>query len=275
MTPADREALRQQMLVRALLRDARPGVVAGWMRDPPERFRRGLAAYQANAGALAERALAAAYPVLQQLLGEASFATMARVYWHRHPPLRGDLAHWGDALAAFVADSESLADEPCLPDVARLEWALHAAETAADAPAAPAGLDLLAQGDPAHLVLRFAPGLALIRSAHPVVSIWRAHRRSAGAADPFEPVRAAYARGADAAGEVALVCRDGLRAEAERLAEGDAGFTEALLGGAALGAALADAAPSFDFQGWLVRALRGHWLAAIEPAAPPALRSPR
>lgn len=275
MTPADREALRQQMLLRALLRDARPGVVAGWMRDTPERFRRGLAAYQANAGALAERALAGAYPVLQQLIGADSFATMARVYWHRQPPLRGDLAQWGDALAAFVADSESLADEPCLPDVARLEWALHRAESAADAPEVPAGLDRLAQGDPSALVLRFAPGLALIRSAHPIVAIWRAHRRSEGADDPFAPVREAYARGADAAGEVALVRRDGLRPEAERLDDADAGFTEALLEGTSLGMVLSETAPSFDFQAWLVRALRERWLAAIEPAAPVDIRRSR
>ena len=46
------------MLLRALLGDARPGVVGGWMRDGA-RLARGLAAYRANAGALAERALAA------------------------------------------------------------------------------------------------------------------------------------------------------------------------------------------------------------------------
>ena len=62
-----KEGLRQQMLLRALWRDARPGVVTGWLRDAPERSARGLQAYQANAGALAERALAAAYPTLVQL----------------------------------------------------------------------------------------------------------------------------------------------------------------------------------------------------------------
>ena len=72
MNGAAREALRQQMLLRALLGDARPGVVAGWLRDGP-RVDAGLAAYRANAGALAERALAAAYPTVQQLLGEVSF----------------------------------------------------------------------------------------------------------------------------------------------------------------------------------------------------------
>ena len=50
-----KEALRQQMLLRALWRDAPPGVVGGWLRGAPERWRRGLQVYQANAGALAER----------------------------------------------------------------------------------------------------------------------------------------------------------------------------------------------------------------------------
>lgn len=271
MTPADREALRQQMLLRALWRDARPGVLAGWMRDDPERFRRGLAAYQANAAALAERALAAAYPVLRLLVGEASFATMARVYWQRHPPLRGDLAQWGDALPAFVADSESLADEPCLADVARLEWALHAAATAADAAPSPDGLEQLAHADPAALALRFAPGLALVRSPHPVATIWHAHRDLGTVDDPFEPVRAAYARGG---GESALVRRDGLRPVVERLAEPDADCTAALLAGATLADALAQA-PGLDFGAWLVRALRDRWLAAVVPAGAAHARSGR
>ncbi|WP_326540770.1 HvfC/BufC family peptide modification chaperone, partial [Pseudorhodoferax sp.] len=59
---------------------------------------RGLAAYQANGHDLAERALRAAYPVVAALVGGDSFATMACELWHRHPPVRGDLACWGDAL---------------------------------------------------------------------------------------------------------------------------------------------------------------------------------
>lgn len=259
----DKEALRQQMLLRALWRDARPGVVAGWLRDAPQRFQRGLAAYQANASALAERSLAAAYPTLQQLVGSDSFAAMARAFWHRHAPQRGDLAQWGEALPAFIADSESLAGEPFLADVAQLEWALHAAEGAADSQAAPVGLDLLARCDPETIRLRFAPGLALIESAHPIVAIWRAHQHSAGAGDErFAAVREAFAAGR---GETALVWRDGLRARAQALGAGDAAFTHALLAGRTLGAALAGAGSEFDFEPWLIRALRERWIDAIEP----------
>ena len=174
-----KEALRQQMLLRALWADARPGVVAGWLRDAPARATRGLQAYRANAGALAERALAAAYPTVAQLVGDESFAALARALWFAHPPQRGDIGLWGEALAGFIAAAPQLADEPYLADVARLDWALHRAEQAADRTAvrrtAAAG-----RGRPrAQLRLRLADGMALLRSAHPVVSIWQAHR-SAG-----------------------------------------------------------------------------------------------
>ena len=69
---SSREADRQQLLLGVLGRTKAPDALAGWARDDL-RFSRGLLAYQANAGALAERALAAAYPVTAQLLGAESF----------------------------------------------------------------------------------------------------------------------------------------------------------------------------------------------------------
>jgi hypothetical protein len=275
-TALDKEALRQQMLLRALWGDARPGVVAGWLRDGP-RAARGLAAYRANAGAAAERALAAAYPTVQLLLGDESFAALARACWQRHPPTAGDLGLWGDALPAFIAGAESLADEPYLADVARLEWAVHRAERAADV-APPQGLERLAGDEPAALVLRLAPGTALIDSSHPIATIWQAHRSTA--ADRFAPVRAAFETGA---GECALVARDGWRATVRALPAGEARFTRAVLAGRSLGDSLNDAlgdalgaTPSdelaaagaaFDFEAWLIAALQQQRLAAVEPAA--------
>ncbi len=260
---ADREALRQQMLLRALLGDARPAVVGGWMRDGA-RFERGLAAYKANAGALAERALAAAFPTLQQLLGDESFAALARTFWRRHPPERGDVATWGEHLSSFIADDETLAPEPYLADVARLEWAVHACERAADAAGVVEGLDLLASHDPAALRLRFAPGLALVASPHPVATIWQAHRSDGDDADRFAPVRAAFAEGR---GEPVLVARSGWQAHLRVIGQADARFVQALLEDHSLGAALDAAGPSFDFGTWLADALRGGWLRAVEGAS--------
>ena len=260
-TALQKEALRQQMLLRALWRDARPGVVAGWMRDGA-RFERGLAAYQANAGALAERALGAAFPTIAALLGDESFARLARTFWRTEPPARGDMALWGAALPAFIAADAQLAPEPYLADVARLDWAVHAAAQAADA-VAPAGLPRLADTDPARLRLQLQAGTALIVSPHPIVAIWQAHRRDD--ADRFAPVRAAFAAGL---GECALVRREGFRAAVHALDAPAARFTAALQRGAVLAAALAEAGAGFDFEPWLVDALQAGAIAAVTEDTP-------
>ena len=65
---------------------------------------RGLMVNQANGHALAERCLRAAYPVIAQLIGAGSFNALARDLWHSEPPRCGDLAQWGDALPAFLAE---------------------------------------------------------------------------------------------------------------------------------------------------------------------------
>jgi len=253
-----KEALRQQMLLRALWADARPGVVAGWWRDAPPRAARALQAYRANAGALAERALAAAFPTVAQLVGEPSFAAMARALWSAAPPQRGDIGTWGQALPAFITAAPQLAEEPYLADVARLDWAVHRCEQAADRSAV-RGLDRLADDDPAALWLHPAAGLALLHSAHPVASIWQAHRSTA--ADRYDPVREAFAAGR---GEHALVWREGFKAAVLALPEAEASFMQGLLEGATLARALDRAGAGFDFQRWLQRALQRGWLQAAD-----------
>jgi len=253
-----KEALRQQMLLRALWADARPGVVAGWLRDAPPRATRALQAYRANAGALAERALGVAFPTVAQLVGAESFAALARALWAAQPPQRGDIGCWGEALPAFIAAAPQLAEEPYLADVARLDWALHRAALAADR-AAVRGLELLADGDPSALWLRLAEGLALLSSAYPVVSLWQAHRIDA--ADRFAPAREALANGQ---GEHALVWRDGFMATLLALPEADALFVQGLLDGDSLASALDRAGTGFDFERWLLQALQHGWLQALD-----------
>jgi hypothetical protein len=253
-----KEALRQQMLVRALWADAPPGVLVGWLRDAPPRAKRALQAYRANAGALAERALGAAFPTVSQLVGAESFAALARALWAAQPPQRGDIGCWGEALPAFIAAAPQLAEEPYLADVARLDWALHCAEHATD-PRPLRGLDMLADGDPAALWLHPAEGLVLLSSAYPVVSLWQAHRGDA--ADRFAPVREALATGR---GEHALVWRDGFKATLQVLPEADALFVRGLLDGRSLAGALDSAGAGFAFERWLLQALQHGWLQAVD-----------
>ena len=256
------ETRRQQQLLAVLRGDAPPQAISAWLRDDAPRAQRGLQAYAANAGALAERALSAAYPTIAALVGAPSFAALARACWQAHPPLRGDVAQWGDALPGFIAADPQLAGEPYLADVAALDWAVHTAELASDAGTAASGLDRLATGEPDGLWLHLAAGTALLTSAHPVATIWQAHRSAA--ADRFAPVRLAFERGA---GEHALVWRQGYQAQVSALPEAAAGFTRALLAGLSLGQALDLAGTDFSFEAWLLAALQQGWLASVDTLA--------
>ncbi len=161
-----REALRQQLLLRVLWRDADSGVPQGHARPlGAHALKAGVAAYRGNAGAVAERALAGTFPTLAELVGDDAAGALARDFWRHHPPARGDLAEWGDALPGFVAASAQLADEPYLADVARLEWQVHLASRAADAPTLAPDLQVLAGADPSRLRLRLTPGTASGASA--------------------------------------------------------------------------------------------------------------
>lgn len=267
-----REALRQQQLLRVLWRDVDSAVLQGQARAPgPHALRTGVAAYRGNAGVVAERALATAFPTLAEMVGVPSFAALARDVWHHHPPGRGDLAEWGDAVPGFVAASAQLAEEPFLADVAQLEWLVHRAARAADAAGDRPALDALASADPARLRLDLAPGTSLLASDWPIAAIWLAHRRPADAADRFAEVRAAFAA---RRGETALVWREGHAVRVAALDRADAAFTRALLGRQPLAAALDAAGADFAFDRWLARALASRQLAAVHTLEEPPSCSP-
>lgn len=260
---ASREQLRQRLLLQALWQ--RGPALQGWLRDSPERAAQGLAAYRGNGRALAERALAAAFPTVVELLGSESFAALARAFWQRHPPTDGDIATHGEALSGFIKADAQLATEPYLADVARLDWAVHRGAVAAEADAVDPGLHHLADDDAAACRLRLRPGTAVLASRWPVVTLWQAHQSTA--ADRFEPLREAMARGD---GQCALVHRDGWRVRVQTLAdEPTASFTAAALAGQTLGMALECAGNAFRFEPWLVQALQQRWLLAVVPATQP------
>ena len=138
---------------------------------PPrlEVYRRSVRANQAGA-------LAATYPVVKRLVGDAFFAEAARRYAEAHPSRSGDLNEYGGGFPAFVAGYPHAASLPYLTDVARLEWACHECELAPDA--APFDFAALAHVSPdLHAQLRFTlhPSVRLIASAHPIVSIHAAN----------------------------------------------------------------------------------------------------
>ena len=252
------EAQRQRQLLAAILRRGE----APALREQGARAARGLAAYRAHAGALAERALAATAPTVAAMLGEADFARLARELWAARPPRRGDVAEWGAELPAWIAAQPALAEWPWLADAARLDLALQAAERAADATLDAGSLALLAEADPAQLRLGLMAGLAVLVSAWPIATLHAAHHDEGP--EPFAPVRAALAAGQ---GEAVCVARAGWRAVVHRLSDDEARFMRALLGGTSLADALHAAGEGFDFAIWLRRAIAQSWLKAVRALA--------
>ncbi|MFN3860108.1 MAG: DNA-binding domain-containing protein [Roseateles sp.] len=225
---------QQQAFVDALLgRGEPPAGLSGSAR--------GLAAYRNNLRALSAQALAVAYPRLREALGEDDFAALAWSFWRLHPPASGDLGEWGGALASFLI--ERAGEDSGLPDLARLDWATHCAERAADAELDVASLDLLATQAPEALWLQLRPGVTLLHQRDGPLLVWR----------------------------------QGWRGQSQPLAAGDAAFMRAVLDGDSLAGALARAdavkglgrEADFDFSAWLQAALRNAWLQAARPAPPP------
>ena len=226
---------------------------------------RAVMAYRAHGRALAPRALAAAFPVLAQLLDEENFGALARAFWQALPPALGDIAQWGAGLAEFVRQAPQLADEPYLGDVAQVEWALHRLAFATDATPDLASFTLLTTQDPAALTLVLSPGALCIASPWPVVSIVNAHVTG-------EPPLAEAARLLrEHTGETALLWRDGLRPRVRQAASGEVAFVAALQGGASLLDALAQAT-ALDFNAWLAPAVQGALVLGAAPLDKTPLR---
>lgn len=183
----------------------------------------GLRVYRANVFGNWSAALGGAYPVVRAIVGAEFFELLARDYAQAAPSTSGDLHEYGAQLAAFLDGYVQTRDLPYLPDVARLEWCVHLAYYAADAP--PFDLARPTQA-------RLAPGCALLESAWPLQRIWEAHQ------DGGDPGSVDLGAGPDRV----LVHRNRWRVEVCSLGAGDYRFLERLRAGAELGPALEAAA---------------------------------
>src|SRR5262245_2320467 len=74
--------------------------------------------------------LASTFPVVRRLVDARFFAYAADTYIRQHPPGGPCLAEYGATLPTFLADFPPCRAHAYLPDVARLEWAIHTARHA-------------------------------------------------------------------------------------------------------------------------------------------------
>jgi len=211
------------------------GLPAGVTARRADETSRRFAVYRNNVVHSLTEALKRRFPVVERLVGPEFFRALAPLYLAADPPSSPVLIRWGAGFPEFLAGFPPLAGLPYLPDVARLEWLRGIAYHAADV--LPLSAEALAaERDPARLRPGLHPSVSLLRSRHPIVSIWLAN----------QPGNEPAPLDLDAP-ETALILRDPSdRVPVIALSAGDAAFVEALLGGQSLfdaAAAALSAAP--------------------------------
>lgn len=183
-----------------------------------------LAIYRRSIEASRRRALRSAFPVVVRLVGDDFFAEAVLRYGEAAPPESADLNRYGASLAAFLGAYPHASALPWLPDVARLEWAWHESLLAEDAD----GIDYAALArvpteDEGRLRFLFHPGVRLVRSPWPVLSIWEANQ-------PGRDGRPDRGEGADDV----LVWREEQCVRVALLSQPEAAFTEGIASGLTL-----------------------------------------
>ncbi len=137
--------------------------------------------------------------------------------------------------------------------MAKAEWALHKAATAADKEADLTTFALLTEHDPALITFQLASGTTLIRSNYPIASLMTAHMYTSPS---FEEVGQKLRHNT---AETALVWRRGLQPCIALCTEAEALLMTCILDGQSLLDALEKPklpiGEVFDFQDWLQRAV--------------------
>lgn len=208
-----------------------------------QRVRQGFGIYRGNTRANTAKALGAAHPVIEKIVGGEFFSGLASAYQSRFPSVYGDLNEYGESFAAFLADFPPAKEIPYLVDVARLEWRVHRAHYAADpGPFDPARLASVPPEHQLQLRPRLHPACHVLQSAYPIARIWEVHQ------DTFSGEFEVEFPGSPTN---ALVYRPRFRVEVAQIGDAEAAFLGAALDAQSLDAALAAAQfrdASFDLR---------------------------
>ena len=124
-------------------------------------------------------ALRANYPVIEQILGEDMFRSVAVDFASENPPRRRVLALYGARFSEWLEDQSWIGDLGYLPDVARVERLRLESLMAADAE--PLLADVVRARLSAGGSLSLHPSVRFDWLSTPAMSIWLAHQNAIGA----------------------------------------------------------------------------------------------
>lgn len=132
-----------------------------------------LQIYKDNVLITLNQNLKAKYEAVCKLVDERFFKYVANEYIKNYHPTSGNLDEYGESFADFLRDFPATKELKYLPDIARLEWALHTAYFAADAEKIDSSA--LSKINPEQLgELHFTlhPSAQIITSAFPIEKIY-------------------------------------------------------------------------------------------------------
>jgi hypothetical protein len=182
MTPHDTLQALQQTFAAALDDPAADAALADHLLPADAAMlRERLGLYRGNVRAARRSALANTYPVLAALTGEAYFDALALAYARAHPSRDADLNRFGAQLPEFIERYETDARYAYFGDVVRLEWALHAANYAANSATNVTPLDAqewqaLGAQRLSQSRLAVHPACAALALRFDAAAIWHAHQ---------------------------------------------------------------------------------------------------
>ena len=209
-----------------------------------------LGAYTGGYPARLEDALAETFPALRHVLGGSTFHHMVQRYLPAAPAGIYNLNDVGTPLPAWLATDELAGAIPLAPDLARLELAVQQAFHATLLPpfdSAP--LAAWEADDWDQALVRFQPGVSLVRSAWPIHDVWQARTQAGDTIDVVVEGRP----------QDVVVFRTGFRVTPALVAADEAALLERLLAGERLGTALG-ALETSGVAGEVVTAWLGGWV---------------
>ena len=152
-------------------------VLLPMVRDNGVAAEQRVAIYQNNYREIYRKTLAASFPVIEGLVGEACFEGLASKYTRTHPSRCGDLQRFGEDFPAFLDRTYGDSRFRYLPGVSELEWALEEVHLERDElPLAISEFVRFNEDDYGNLVFTARRAVRLLQSRYPVLSIWQANQ---------------------------------------------------------------------------------------------------
>ena len=138
----------------------------------------GISVYRNKARETFRLALAASYPISEQLVGADCFAALAIKYQAAHPSAEPDLQTFGKDFPAFLERCYAETPHRYLADVARLELATEQVLLKPEKDPLDAGqLAQLPVQTLSQTRLKVCVAARLVESCFPLLAIWRMHRQ--------------------------------------------------------------------------------------------------